>query len=56
MKELLEDESAANDECEKDVLDHLNIAVESGEDVIVDLHKNNGQKSKFKDYWQVKRH
>ena len=28
MKELLGDESAVNDECEKDVLDHLDIAVD----------------------------
>ena len=56
MKELLGDESAVNDECEKDVLDHVNIAVEPGEEVIVDLHKNIGQTPKFKDFWLVKRH
>ena len=31
MKELLGDESTADDECEKDVLDRLNTAVESRE-------------------------
>ena len=56
MKELLGDESTANDECEKHVLDHVNIAAEPGEEVIVDLRKNNGQTQKFKDFWLVKRH
>ena len=55
IKELLGDESAANEEYEKDVLDHVNIAAESGEEVIVDLHKNNGQTPKFKNFWLVKR-
>ena len=56
MKRLLGDESAANDECEKDELDRLNIAVELGEEVMVDLRKNNGRKLKFEDFWQVKLH
>lgn len=56
MKESLGEESAATDQCDKDVLDRLNIAVESGEEVIVDLHKNRGQKQKFEDFWQVKLH
>ena len=55
IKELLGDESAANEEYEKDVLDHVNIAAEPGEEVIVDLHKNNGQTPKFKNFWLVKR-
>ena len=54
MKELLGDESAAHDEYEKDILHHLNIAVGSREEVIVDLCKNNGWKPKFEDLWQVK--
>ena len=56
MKELQADESEVSDKCEKDVLDRLNIAVESGEEVIVDLRKNNGQKPKFQDFWHVKLH
>ena len=56
MKGLLGDESAANDECEKDELDRLNIAVELREEVMVDLRKNNGRKLKFEDFWQVKLH
>ena len=56
MKELLGDDSAANDDSEKDVLDRLNIAVESGEEVIVDLCKISGCKAKFEDFWQVKLH
>ena len=54
MKELLGVESEANDECQKDVLDRLNITVELREEVIVDLRKNNGRKPKLKDFWRVK--
>ena len=56
MKELLGDESAAHDEYEIDILYHLNIAVGSREEVIVDLCKNNGWKPEFEDLWQVKLH
>ena len=54
MKELLGGESAANEECKKDLLDCLNIVVELGEKVIVDLRKKNGRKPKFEDFWEVK--
>ena len=53
IKELLGDDSAANDKCEKAILDRLNIAVEAGEEVIIDLRNNNGRKPKFEDFWQV---
>lgn len=56
MKELLGDESAAHDEYEIDILHHLDIAVGSREEVIVDLCKNNGWKPEFEDLWQVKLH
>ena len=56
IKELLGDESSVDDECEKDVLDRLNIAVESGEAVIVDLRKSNSREPKFEDFQQVKLH
>ena len=47
-------ESAASDECQKNVLDRLHIAIESGEDIVVDLHRNNGRKPKFEEFWQVR--
>ena len=54
MKEVLGNEPTANDECEKDVLNRLNIAVELEEEITVDFCKNNCQKPKFEDFWQVK--
>ena len=54
MKDLLEDESASSDEYQKNVLDRLHIAIESGEDIVVDLRRNNGRKPKFQEFWQVR--
>ena len=54
IKDLLGDESAASDECQKNVLDHLHIAIESGEDTVVDFRCNNGRKPKFEEFWQVR--
>ena len=50
MKDLLEDESASSDEYQKNVLDRLHIAIESGEDIVVDLRRNNGRKPKFQEF------
>ena len=44
----------ASDECQKNVLDHLHIATEFGEDIVMDLRCNNGRKPKFKEFWQVR--
>ena len=44
MKDLLEDESASSDEYLKNVLDRLHIAIESGEDIVVDSSE----------FWQVR--
>ena len=54
IKDLLGDESAAFDECQKNVLDCLHIAIESREDTVVDLRRNNGRKPKFEEFWQVR--
>ena len=44
----------ASDECQKNVLDRLHIAIESSEDIVVDLRRNNGRKPKFEEFWQVR--
>ena len=54
MKDSLEDESASSDEYQKNVLDRLHKAIESGEDIVVDLRRNNGRKPKFQEFWQVR--
>ena len=50
IKDLLGDESAASDECQKNVLDRLHIAIESSEDIVVDLCHNNGRKPKITNF------
>ena len=32
----------------------LNIGIESGEDIVVNVHRSNGCKPKFEEFWQVK--
>ena len=32
----------------------LNIAIDSGEDIVVHLHRKNGRKPKLKGFWRVK--
>ena len=53
IKDLLGDKSASNDESQKQILECLNIAVACGEDIVIDLQKNNGMKQKFGEFWQV---
>ena len=36
------------------ILNRLHIAIESGEDIVVDLHRNNGRKPEFEEIWQVR--
>ena len=50
INDLFGGKSAASDECQKNVLDRLHIAIESGEDIVVDLHCNNGRKPKFEEF------
>ena len=54
IKNLLGDKSATSGECQKNVLNRLHIAIESGEDIVVNLHHNNRRKPKFEEFWQVK--
>ena len=44
---------AHNSENQCAVLHGLDIAVSCGEDMIVDLRKNNGSKPKFEKFWEV---
>ena len=39
----------------KNVPDRLHIATEFGEDIVVDLRRNNGRKPKSEEFWQVRR-
>ena len=50
IKDLLGDESAASNECQKNVFNCLHIAIESGEDIVVDLHRNNGEKQNSRNF------
>ena len=50
IKDLLGDVSAASDESQKNVLDCLYIAIESSEDIVVDLCCNNGRKPKITNF------
>ena len=54
IKDLLGDDSANNSENQCAVLHRLDIAVSCGEDIIVDLRKNNGSKPKFEKFWEVR--
>ena len=47
IKDLLGDDSANNSENQCTVLHRLDITVFCGEDIIVDLRKNNGSKQQF---------
>ena len=53
-KRFIRRRSSGVDECQNNVLDRLHIAIESGEDIVVDLGGNNGRKPKFEEFWQVR--
>ena len=53
IKDLLGDKSAASDDSQSNIFHRLNIAIKSGEDIVVDLCCNNGCKPKFEEFWQV---
>ena len=54
VKDLLGDQSAASDDNQSNVFHRLNIAIESGKDIVVGLHCNNSCEPKFEEIWQVK--
>ena len=47
IKDLLSDQDACSSQNKKEILERLNTAVSCGEDIIVDLRKNNGATPKF---------
>ena len=53
LKDLLRDDSAAMTKDAKELQDRLNIFVNSGEDIIVDLRCNNGKVPKYEEFWSV---
>ena len=52
IKDLLGDDLAASFQNEAELLGKLNMAVESGED-IVEIRRNSGKKPKFEKFWEV---
>ena len=53
-KNLLGDQAAASDDSQSNIFHRSNIAIESSEDIVVDLRRNNGCKPKFEEFWQGK--
>ena len=53
IKYLLGDASAAENENQREILERLHTAVAVGEEIIVDLRRNNGRKPKFDKSWEV---
>ena len=53
IKDLLGDESSPLNASAKEIQTRLNIALTSGEDVVVDLRANNGRKPVFDSFWDI---
>ena len=53
IKDLLGDQAACSSQNEKELLERLNTAISCGEDIIVDLWKNNGATPKIDEFWEV---
>ena len=53
IKDLLGDQAACSSQNEKEILEKLNTTISCGEDIIVDLRKNNGTAPKFDEFWEV---
>ena len=53
IKDLFRDKSASNDECQRQILECLNKADACGEDIVIDLQKNNDMKPKSEEFWQA---
>ena len=53
IKDLLSDQALCSSQNEKEILERLNSAISCGEDIIVDLWKNNGATRKFDEFWEV---
>ena len=53
IRTILNDSSESNDKSQKEILERLHRAVSLGEDIIVDLRKNNGRPPKFDSFWDI---
>ena len=52
-KDISGDDSANNSENQSTALHRINITMSCGEDIIINLRKNNGSKPKFEKFWEV---
>ena len=53
IRTIFNDSSQANDKSQKGILERLDRVVSLGEDVGVDLRKNNGSIPKFDEFWGI---
>ena len=53
IRTILNDSSQANDKSQKGIVEGLDQVVSLGEDVGVDLRKNNGSIPKFEEFWGI---
>ena len=51
ITDFLGDKAASNDESQRQILERLNTVAVCGEDIVIDLQKNNGIKPKFEKFW-----
>ena len=50
IKDILGDQTACSSQNEKEILERLNTSISCGEDIIIDLRKNNGATPKFDEF------
>ena len=53
IKDLLGNQAPCSSQNEKEILERLNTAISCGEEIIVDLRKNNSATPKFDEFWEV---
>ena len=53
LKEIMGDSSVPLNTTQKEVFERLELAVSSGDDIVVDLRQNNGSKGKFDEFWDI---
>ena len=53
IKDIFADDLANSSQNQTEILERLSTAILFGEDVIVDLRKNNGATLKFDEFWEV---
>ena len=53
LKDLLDDESAPDSDSQREILNKLEVYGTAGEDIILDLRKNNDRKPKYEVFWNI---